>query len=253
MFHEIFYRPLLNALVFLYETIAFSDLGIAIILLTIIIRLILYPLFYKSYKSQALIQKIQPEIKRIQKESRENRGAQAEQLMKLYKDHDISPLSTFFPILSIIIQLPILIALYKVFLDGLSPEVFGDLYSFVSSPDVLNLTLFGLINLVNPNILIVGLAAVFQYIQGKVSLASLKNNSNTPEALAAQRMGKTMIFIGPIFTVVFFYSLPAAIGLYWVTTSIFSVLQQLYINKTVVDTTHKKNHGKPSDENPTTS
>ncbi|PIR88974.1 MAG: hypothetical protein COU07_03740 [Candidatus Harrisonbacteria bacterium CG10_big_fil_rev_8_21_14_0_10_40_38] len=253
MFHEIFYRPLLNALIFLYEHVAFNDFGVAIILLTIIIRLILYPLFYKSFKSQALIQKIQPEIKKIQKEFKDKRDVQAEKLMNLYRDHGISPFSTLFPIFAIIIQLPILIALYRVFLGGITPEVFSDLYSFVAKPDVLNTSLFGLINLENPNILIVGLAAVFQYIQGKVSVASLKVRSNSPEIEAAERMGKTMVFVGPLLTIVFFYSLPAAIGVYWTTTSVFSILQQLYINKTAKDTIHKNQNGESSDNNPTTS
>ena len=114
LFNEILYKPLYNALVFLYQYITLEDLGLAIILLTILIRFILYPLFYKSIKSQALLQKIQPEIQKIQHNHKDNREKQAQELMALYRQHKVSPFSSF---LMILVQLPVLIALYRLFLQ----------------------------------------------------------------------------------------------------------------------------------------
>src|SRR5687767_12153083 len=105
LFHELLYQPLFNALVFLYENVTFGDIGIAIILLTIIIRLILYPLFRKSIRNQMLLQRIQPMVKRIQEEHKENREKQAKALLELYREHKVNPFSG---ILLLFVQLPIL-------------------------------------------------------------------------------------------------------------------------------------------------
>ena len=226
-FHEFFTRPLFNALVFLYQTAAVEDLGIAIILLTLTIRLILYPLFYKSYKNQTLLQKIQPEIKKIQHDHKNNRERQAQEMLALYKQHKVNPFSSFFLLL---VQLPILIALYRVFLRGFNGEALTDLYSFVAAPSDFNNSLLGLINLAEPHIIIVGLAAAAQYFQGKLSLAKTPRNQG---ASGAERITRQMVFIGPALTLVILYSLPSAVGLYWLTTSIFSLVQQIFINRSL--------------------
>ena len=83
MFHTFLYQPLFNALVFLYEYVTFQDVGLAIIVLTLVIRLILYPLFYKSFHNQTVLQKLQPEIKRIQSSNKGNKEKQAQELLAL--------------------------------------------------------------------------------------------------------------------------------------------------------------------------
>ncbi|MEK7193751.1 MAG: YidC/Oxa1 family membrane protein insertase [Patescibacteria group bacterium] len=228
LFNEILYRPLLNALVFLYNTISFGDLGVAIILLTILIRLILFPLFYKGAKDQAIIQRLAPKIKEIQKNHKEDKQKQATAMMELYKQHKVNPLSGF---LLLLIQLPILIALYWVFLKGLSEQSFNILYSFVSRPDTLDHYFLGLIDLSAKNIIVVVAAALVQYFQGKLSLP--KNNKPTKDLSPAERIGRQMVFIGPVLTLVILYNLPSAVGLYWLTTSLFSVIQQIIINKRI--------------------
>src|SRR3989338_9180552 len=140
-FNIILYQPLFNLLVLLYVT--FQDLGVVIILMTIIIRVILYPLFYKSFKNQTLMQKIQPEIQKIQHDHKNDREKQSQALLALYKQHKVNPFSGFFLIL---IQLPILIVLYRLFLEGLTVESFSNLYSFLTPPaEVHNISL-GLID-----------------------------------------------------------------------------------------------------------
>src|SRR3989344_449385 len=115
MFQTIFFNPLFNSLIFLYNTAAFNDLGLAIIFLTIGIRIIFLPLFYKSSKNQILLQRLQPEINKIQHDHKDNKEKQAQAMMDLYKKHNINPLSGF---LMLLIQLPVLIAIYQVFLHG---------------------------------------------------------------------------------------------------------------------------------------
>ena len=139
MFQTFLINPLFNALVVFYNTIAYQDLGLAIIFLTVAIRIIFLPLFYKSAKNQILIQRLQPELNKIQHDHKDNKEKQAQAMMELYKKHNVNPFSGFF---MIFIQLPILIALYQVFLSGFSIEMFKDLYSFVSAPSEINSFLF---------------------------------------------------------------------------------------------------------------
>ncbi len=221
-FNIILYQPLFNLLVFLYVT--FQDLGIATILMTIIIRTVLYPLFYKSFKNQTLMQKLQPEVQKIQHDHKENREKQAQALMDLYRRHKVSPFSGF---LLILVQLPILIVLYNLFLKGLTPETFTNLYPFMTAPQQIHSTFLGLIDLKNPSILIVVLAVVLQYIQSRLSLPKTDKMADSPAA----RISRSMTIVGPILTLLILIRLPAAIGLYWLVSSGFSIGQQLLINK----------------------
>jgi YidC/Oxa1 family membrane protein insertase len=234
LFHEILYRPLFNALIFLYQYFSFHDLGIAIILLTIIIRLVLFPLFYKGAKDQAILQRLAPKIKKIQSNHKNDREKQAQAILALYRQHKVNPFSGF---LLLLIQLPILIALYRIFLNGFSVEALNNLYSFVSSPNSLNYLFLGIIDLNKRNIFIVAAAALVQYLQGKLS--AIKINKPLKDLTAIERMSRQMIYLGPILTILFlyFFNLPSAVGLYWLTTSAFSVIQQVIINKQIAKQT----------------
>ena len=210
LFHTFLTEPLLNSLVFLYNYVAFQDLGIAIILLTFIIRLVLFPLFYKSFKNQTILQKLQPEVVKIQQVHKHDREKQAAALMDLYRQHRVNPFSGFFLIL---IQLPILIALYQVFL---------------SPPAGLTSTFLNFIDLKQTNLIIVALSSFLQYYQGKLSMPTTQPGQENNPAL---KMAKNMLFLGPLMTLVVLYNLPSAVGLYWLATTVFSIGQQMVINK----------------------
>ena len=185
LFNKILYQPLFNVLVFLYQYL--GDLGVAIIILTVLIRVVLFPLFYKGAKDQAIMQRLAPKIKEIQTNHKNNREEQAKALMGLYREHKVNPLSSF---LLILVQLPILIALYQVFMKGLV------------GPDFLDLNFLGLIDLSKKSAIIVGLAAVAQYFQGKLSIISQKRKT-FKDLTPMERMGRQMIYLGPILTIIF--------------------------------------------------
>ena len=224
LFHTVIFDPLLNLLFFLYNTVAFEDLGLAIIFLTILVRIVLYPVFHKSVRHQRIMQEIQPKLKKIQDQHKNDKTKQAEAMMSLYKDHKVNPFSGF---LLLLVQLPILIALYQI-LRNIGPEILTGLYSFIPAPEVINAHLLGLINLSERNILIVVLAALAQYFQGKLSLPK-QPKGYTPGQ--AEKIGKKMVYLGPVLTLVIFFNFPAAVTLYWLVTSIFSIGQQLLVNK----------------------
>jgi YidC/Oxa1 family membrane protein insertase len=238
IFHEFLYRPLLNLLFIIYNS-TIADIGIAIIILTLIIRLILLPLFYKSAKDQTIIQKITPRIKELQKLHKDNKEKQVQEIMKVYKEHKVNPFSGF---LLLLIQLPILIALYQVFLKGFSKEVLSGLYSFVSAPAVVHTMFLGFIDLMQKNIWLVILAGGLQFLQSKLLLnVNKKPEGQAKEMDMTQRLAKNMAVMGPLLTVVILYPLPSVVALYWLTTSAFSVIQQLVINKKIAENERNKN------------
>ena len=225
LYNLILYQPLLNTLIFFYQKISFNDLGIAIVLLTILIRLILFPIFHKSARHQMIMRELQPKLKKIQEAHKHDRERQVKATMELYKDHKINPFSGFFLLL---VQLPVLIALYQIFLNISKPESFaGKFYSFIEAPANLGTTFLGLINLNDRSIVMVVLAAIAQYFQGKLALP--QNQKESQDKMA--KLGRQMVIIGPIMTLVIFVNLPSAVSLYWFTSSIFSIFQQMLINR----------------------
>lgn len=226
LYQLIFYRPILNLLVYFYETVAIWDFGIAIILVTILIRLVLYPLFHKGAKQQMVMQRIQPKIKKIQELHKNNKEKQAQALMDLYKEHGVNPFSS---ILLLIVQIPIMIALYWVVRSALTPGDITGLYSFVAQPQAINALFLGFFNLAQPSVVLILLAALAQYFQAK--LAIYRDPSDKGPLAPAEKMARQMVFIGPLVTIFIFYTLPAAVGLYWLVTSLFSIGQQIVINR----------------------
>jgi YidC/Oxa1 family membrane protein insertase len=220
------YRPILNVLIYFYNTIAFHNFGLAVILVTILLRLVLYPLFHKSVKQQMAMQRIQPKIKKLQELHKDDKEKQAQAMMDLYKEHGVNPFSSIF---LLIIQLPIMIGLYWVVRSGLAPGNLTGLYSFVTAPGTINPIFLRFINLAQPSIVLILLAAIAQFFQAR--LAIYRDPTNTSPLSAAEKLARQMSFIGPLVTIFVFYALPAAVGLYWLVTSLFSILQQIIVNK----------------------
>lgn len=228
-FYAILFQPLTNALIFFYNTLSFHDLGIAIILLTLAIRILLFPFFHKSARQQTVMQHLQPKLKAIQLEHKADRAKQTEAMMALYKEHQVNPFSGF---LFLLVQIPVLITLYQIFLKSLSPEVFAPaLYSFVHLPDAFNTMFLGLINLSSRSILMVVLAALAQFFQGR--LAMPKRADPKAPMSTQEQIGRNMMYVGPLLTIFIFFNFPAAISLYWLASSLFSIVQQIVINKSL--------------------
>lgn len=227
LYQQILYRPILNLLIFFYQTIAFHDLGIAIILVTLLIRIILYPFFHTGAKQQMLMQRIQPKIKDIQAKHKDDRDQQAKALMELYKEHGVNP---FAGMLLLIIQIPILLTFYWVIRSGVGTAQLTGLYSFIPAPGSVNTMFLGFINLAKPNFILIIAAALAQYLQAKLTIYRAPGTS-AGTLSQAEKIARQMVFVGPIITIVVFYNFPAALGLYWLMTSLFSAIQQYFVNK----------------------
>ncbi len=230
LFNLILYKPLFNILILLYQYLPGQDFGIAIILLTILIRVLFYPLGAKAIKSQKILQELQPKTREIQKKYKDDKEKQTRAIMELYQKEKINPFSGCLPLL---IQLPILFALYQVFRRGLVPEEMINLYHFVPNPGQIDPTFFGIINLAQPLLILAILAGIFQFIQTKM-ITPKTSKVQKEEGQMAQFSGmmqKQTLYFFPIFTVLILWRLPAAIGLYWIITALFSIIQQYLIFK----------------------
>ena len=149
IFQTFFYQPILNLVIFLYNVIPGQDLGVTIIVLTIIIKGALYPLSQSAIKSQKALQDLQPKMEEIKKKFADKKEELGKATLDLYKQNKINPLSSCLPLL---IQLPFLIAVFRVFRNGFTGQSMNLLYPFIHHPDAINNIAFGFLNLsVNHN------------------------------------------------------------------------------------------------------
>ncbi|MDO8663333.1 MAG: YidC/Oxa1 family membrane protein insertase [Candidatus Wildermuthbacteria bacterium] len=228
-FNLILYQPLFNALILLYQYLPGRDFGVAIIVLTAAIRTILYPSMVQSLKSQKTMSELQPRLKEIQQKFKDDKERQAKETMEMYKKEKINPLGGCLPLL---IQLPILIALYQVFWKGFEVNEMANLYSFVPHPAQISPTFLGIINLAAPSIVLAILAGITQFFQAwhqnKYGMQKPKTGAEKTDQFSSM-MQKQMIYFFPFFTFFILWKMPSAIGIYWITTNLFSIFQQYLV------------------------
>jgi YidC/Oxa1 family membrane protein insertase len=218
-FNTILIYPLLNLLVFTYHYI--PDIGVVIILLTLLVRLVLLPSFHKSLKHQKALADLQPKMDEIKERYKDDKEQQARATMELYKIHKVNPISSCLPLL---IQLPILIALYQVFIRSLNGQHLAGIYSFVPTPTSISPMFFGILNLSHANIVMAAIAALLQYWQARLMLPKSKTQDGT-----AKMMQYQTLYLLPAVTLFIGFRLPASLPLYWIVTTLFGIAQQYYI------------------------
>ncbi|MFA5777845.1 MAG: YidC/Oxa1 family membrane protein insertase [Parcubacteria group bacterium] len=234
IFYPTIYQPLYNTLVFLYNNFAFHDFGIAIIIITLILKIILMPLSKKQIESQKKLQELQPKIKEIQNKHKDNKEKQSQELMKFYKENKANPFGGCLPM---IVQLVFLIAIYQVFfrISSNNLNIQGEvLYSFVANPGQINNMFIGIIDLAKSSIPLAILAAAAQFYQTKMLMAKQKNNNDNKSKDSknpdfAQIMNKQMLYLGPLLTLFIGIKFPAGLALYWLISTLFAIGQQMYM------------------------
>lgn len=219
LFHTLFTEPILKVLTIIQDVVPGHDFGWSVIILTILIRLLLWPLATKSIQSQKALQELQPEMNAIKIKYKDQKEKQAQAMMELYKNKKINPISGCLPIL---IQLPILIALYIVLKDALA----------VNDSDI-NYMFLGILDLTKSNIGLAVLTGILQYYQTKMIMVAKPKDVQVKSADSAdskedfsQIMNKQMLYVMPLVLAFTAFSLPAGIALYLVITTAFSVVQQ---------------------------
>ena len=228
IFELIFLQPLFNLLVYFYNIVPGNDIGLAIILVTIVLKLVLLPFTLRMLRAQKGLQELQPKLQVLQKKHKGDKEALGRATMELYKREKINPFSSCLPLL---IQLPFLFAVFRVFRDGFQPEKLNTLYSFVFNPGSLNTMSFG-VNMAEPFILFAVLAGLAQFWQTRMLTHDKqpKVPGAKDEGMAAA-MNKQMMYVMPIITVVIGATLPGGLSLYWFVFTLLTVLQQYIIFK----------------------
>ncbi len=237
------YQPIYNLFVALLTWIPGHSLGWAIIIITLIIRLILLVPQQHMLESQKKLQKIQPKIKAIQKEFKEDQAVLWQKMMELYKKEWVNPMGSCLPLL---IQMPILIGLYWVILDITDPSNFYHLYSvfadFNPSLIVTNFIGLNLSQVGGTMAIIFGLILGFtQWLQAYMSVQHTKKTkkdepikevdpTSMEAALDPELMQKMMLYMLPLMLAVSAYFFPLGVGLYWFIGTLFVIAQQWYVN-----------------------
>ncbi|MDA8611255.1 YidC/Oxa1 family membrane protein insertase [Candidatus Pacebacteria bacterium] len=236
LFNNLLFEPLYNALVFLIDIIPGADVGLAVVVLTIIVKLILFPLSKKAVHTQIKMRDLQKPLDELKEKYKNNREEMGRAMLELYKKHKINPFSG---ILLIFIQIPVILALYWVFLRGGLPEINTSiLYSFVPAPDYVNMEFLGFLNIAEAKGFILALlAAVSQHFQARFSFPKQppapKGEKPSFKDDMMRGMGIQIKWVLPI--VVFFisYGLISVVALYWVVSNLFAIGQELYIREKI--------------------
>lgn len=228
LFDTFFYEPIFNLLVFLYDALPGPDLALAIIIITVALRVVLWPLSRKSFIAQRELSELQPKQAALREKYKDNKEKLMQETMALYKEHKINPLSSCFPLL---IQLPFLLALYWSLRNINNVESLNVLYSFVPNPGSIEpLGLFGLLDLSSPNLVLAVLAGLAQFWQGwmlQKRRPPIKTEGSKDEDFSAI-MNKQITYVMPIMTVVIAISFPSGLALYWFLSTFLMAVQQWY-------------------------
>jgi YidC/Oxa1 family membrane protein insertase len=241
MWHTYIYQPLYNVLHLLIAYMPGHSAGLAIIAMTVIVRFAIYPLTKKAILAQQGMKRIEPKIKELKEKHKGDRQAEALAMMELYKAESVSPMGGCLPLL---IQLPIIFALYSIF-STVAPahtEVVVDaatttiLYSFVT--EVAPGTIFLGIDLASKSILLALIVGITQYISSRLSLGVPKPAPNRETATfqddMQHSMQMNMRYFLPIMMALTSWGIGAAVALYWVTTNLFTIGQELVLQKSGV-------------------
>ncbi len=246
---NLFYEPIYNLFIALITFLPGHSLGLAIIIITLIIRFILLVPQHHMLMSQKKLQVIQPKIKEIQKKYKGDQAKLGMEMLELYKKEWVNPMGSCLPLL---IQMPILIGLYWVISGANDPSNFYHLYSFFSDFNPLSINsefltldlqhIGGVIGLIFALVL-----GFIQWVQAKLSfsynpptkkddatstsIVTKKDGNETPEfALDPAMMQKMMLYMFPVMIGVSSYFFPLGVGLYWFIGTIFVIIQQWYVN-----------------------
>lgn len=250
IFNLIIIQPLLNILFFINAIVPGHDFGIAVILLTILVRFALWPLAAKQLHSQKALTAIQPEVNKLKKKYEKDPQKFNAAVMELYKEKEVSPFSSCLPTL---LQLPVLFGFFYVFRQFAKPDfvkiaadsgIMTQIYPFIKNLNIVsnftsniqtvNTYMFGLLDLAKPNVYLGVIAGALQFVQSKMMMPK-HQEKDTQSAVTKQ-----MTYLFPILTVFIAISLPAALPLYWAVTTLFAIGQQYLVMHRDVETLEKK-------------
>lgn len=236
LYNKFLVEPIYNLLVAFFSIIPFAEAGLAIIAVTVLIRFALYPLSRKAVVAQVEMQRIAPELEGIKNKYKDNQEEQARRTLALYKERGVNPFSG---ILVLLIQLPVIFALYHIFVGTGFPEIKIDLlYSFITAPAEVSPLFLGF-NLTEKSFFLALLAAVTTYFQIKLAMPSRnlkKGDVSTQKSFGddlAKNMQTQMKYFFPVIVFFIAYNISGVIALYWLTTNLFTIGQEIIVRRKI--------------------
>lgn len=234
MFHTIFYEPIYNLVALMLQAVPMHDIGAAIIAVTLIVKGLLFPLNMSALRNQHVMKALEKELNAIKEEHKNNPQESSRRMMEVYKRENINP---FASLLTILIQMPILIALYFVIAKGLHADP-NSLYSFITFPTTLHTEAFGILDVTKKSLIVAILTGLSSYVLARRQTSSMdttkKPNEETFQDHFMKSMKIQLLYVLPIIIGVSAYVLPAALGLYWITGNIIGIFQDYYMKRKLV-------------------
>ncbi len=228
LFHALIYDPIYNGLVFFVDIVPGHDIGIAVIIVTIIVRIILFPLSRRAIKTQMAMKKLAPEIEKLKEKFKKEPQEQGRAIFALYRERGVHPFSGFALIL---IQIPVLLGLYWVFARGGFPTIDTEtLYAFIPPPADIKMHFLGLVDMAAAhNVVLAVLVALSQLVYSRLSMGP--RDTTTPvEATLSSDMARSFDlqarYVFPLLFGVISYFVVAAAPLYWLTSNLFMIVQE---------------------------
>ncbi len=236
LYNSLIYVPLYNGLVFLLTHVgAIIGVGGVVILFTVIVKTLLFPLSKAALKNQIHMKELEPKLAAIRKEYKDNPQELSMRTMQVYKENKLNPLLGIFLLL---IQIPIIIALYRIFLTGGLPTIHTDiLYSFIKAPSHAIDMIFLGIDITKKSLILALIAGITQYFQVKFSVSNISptptSTSDKPElgTEMMKAMNTQMKYVMPVIVVVIAYTVNAGIALYWATSNLFAIAQEVVVRR----------------------
>lgn len=238
MFHTFFYEPIYNLLVFVLSVVPLHDIGTAIVVVTLIVKIVLLPINLSSLRTQYIMKKLEKEMGVIRELQKTNPQEAGKQMVTLYKREKVNPFSSFFGML---LQIPIFFALYFAFSKGFTADV-ESLYSFVTFPETLHTVAFGLFDVTQKNIIVALLAGVSSYLlarrqtQGMVQKKEVQEESFQDHFMKSMQI--QMLYVIPVIVFLSGVYLPSALALYWLVSNVVSYGLDVYMKNKLAHLKH---------------
>ena len=224
LFHSFVYKPLYNVFIGLSNLFPFLDAGLLIVLFTVVVKIALLPLAKRAFLAQEKMKALAPELERIREKYQDDRETQARELMKVYQTAGASPFSG---IGLVLIQLPVIFALYFILVQSGLPHIKTELlYSFIPLPHPISMEFLGLFSVAQKSLILALLAGITTYIQVMISSRSVSSVGTQGDLARVMQM--QMKFVLPIVATAVSYSISGVVGLYWTVSNITTIIQEHY-------------------------
>jgi YidC/Oxa1 family membrane protein insertase len=234
--HTFFFDPVYNALVFFIDILPNGDVGLAIIATVLLVKTILLPVSIKAVKTQKIMKEIEPKLKALREQHKDDKQAQSRAMMTVYQEAGMNPLASIF---LIFLQIPIVIALYFAVSNGGGiplPAINVDLlYSFVAEPIDVTMNFLGMIDMAGRSVMLALAAGVTQFIHVNLTMPKLAPKEEGAEPNLKEdfmrNMQTQMKYVMPVIITFVAYTISAAIALYFLVSNLTMIAQEYYVKK----------------------